>query len=150
VNAAAQLESARTLVVQSDCGMDELCSVATNRAVWVDSRGSHTIPVDNAGFAHGTVTDLSGSDPASNAGLIRALLSDGVLGPKRDTVVLNAAAMLLVAGLVPSIADGVWLASRSITSGAAFAKLEQVICWNELPDSAKTSGVHASSEGVTV
>jgi anthranilate phosphoribosyltransferase len=54
---------------------------------------------------------------------LQALLQ-GATGPYRDTVLLNAAAALIVAGKAADLRDGVALASRSIASGAALAALE--------------------------
>jgi anthranilate phosphoribosyltransferase len=51
-------------------------------------------------------------------------LLQGAAGPYRDTVVLNAAAALIVAARAGDIREGVALATRSIASGAALAALE--------------------------
>ena len=58
-----------------------------------------------------------------NAATLQALLQ-GAAGPYRDTVLLNAAAALVVAGRAADIRGGVALASRSIASGAALAALD--------------------------
>ena len=54
---------------------------------------------------------------------MQALLQ-GATGPYRDTVLLNAAAALIVAGRAADLREGVALAGRSIASGAALAALE--------------------------
>jgi anthranilate phosphoribosyltransferase len=48
----------------------------------------------------------------------------GEIGPRRDVVVLNAAAALLAAGKAADLADGVALARASIDSGRALAALD--------------------------
>jgi anthranilate phosphoribosyltransferase len=58
----------------------------------------------------------------SPSSIIRQVLQ-GEVGPKRDIVLMNAAAALLVGGKARDFKDGVALASRSIDSGAALAKL---------------------------
>jgi anthranilate phosphoribosyltransferase len=60
--------------------------------------------------------------------LIRALL-EGEQGPRRDIVVANAAAALLLAQHAPDLKSAVGLAAESIDSGAALRKLEQVIAF---------------------
>src|SRR5690625_971074 len=66
---------------------------------------------------------LVGGDSAENAQIIQAILA-GENGPPRDIVILNAAAALVVAGLAPDLKAGVAVASESIDSGRARAKLE--------------------------
>ena len=66
---------------------------------------------------------IRGGDAALNAATLQALLQ-GATGPYRDTVLLNAAAALIVAGRAGDLREGVALAGRSIASGAALAALE--------------------------
>ena len=61
---------------------------------------------------------IRGGDAALNAAALRAVL-EGAAGPYRDTVVLNAAAALVVAGKVEALRDGVAVAAQVIDSGAA-------------------------------
>jgi anthranilate phosphoribosyltransferase len=61
-----------------------------------------------------------------NAQITRAILA-GESGPKRDIVVLNAAAALFVAEAAAELGAGIELARQSIDSGAAAARLEQLI-----------------------
>jgi len=68
------------------------------------------------------IDSLSGGDATENAGLLRGILA-GETGPKRDIVLLNAAAALWVAGASASLSAGLELAAKSIESGAAAAKL---------------------------
>jgi len=60
---------------------------------------------------------------AENAAIVREVLS-GRKSPRRDVVLLNAAAALVAAGRADHLADGIPLAAQSIDSGAAAAKLE--------------------------
>jgi anthranilate phosphoribosyltransferase len=52
---------------------------------------------------------------------------DGRPSPYRDVALLNAAAALIVAGRAISLKEGVALGTRSIDSGAALARLKQLI-----------------------
>lgn len=71
-----------------------------------------------------TRDDLRGGSPDENAQITRDILSGKEHGCRRDTVVLNAAAGMYVAGTAPSLRDGVELANKLIDSGAAAATLE--------------------------
>ena len=68
-----------------------------------------------------------------NASIIRRVL-EGETGPKRDIVVVNSAASLVVAGIASDLRDGVKKASDSIDSGKAAGKLEDLISF--------TGGMH--------
>jgi anthranilate phosphoribosyltransferase len=67
--------------------------------------------------------DLQGGDRELNAHIIRTILKGEERGPKRDAVLLNAAAALFVAGRIRTMAEGWELAAETIDSGAAWKKL---------------------------
>jgi len=69
-----------------------------------------------------TLADISGGDAAENAAIIREVLS-GKKSPRRDVVLLNSAAALVAAGRADHLASGIPLATHSIDSGGAAAKL---------------------------
>jgi anthranilate phosphoribosyltransferase len=87
-----------------------------------------TIDVDPQalGLAPARLEDLLGDDAATNANLAKRVLA-GDRGPHRDIVVLNAAAGLVVAGLVTDLAAGVDLAGSVIDEGQAAARLDRLI-----------------------
>ena len=90
--------------------------------LYVKLRRLVVVDATDLGLAPATPEDLAGGDAAVNADIARRVLS-GEAGPKRDIVVLNAAAGLLVAGLSTDLAGGVVLAQASIDDGHAAAKL---------------------------
>ena len=73
-----------------------------------------------------TLADLAGGDAATNAGIVRSILSSEDRGPKRDAVLLNAGAALLVAGRSRSITEGWDQAAETIDSGKALRKLQDL------------------------
>lgn len=75
------------------------------------------------------VMSLRGGDRAENAAILRAILDGSDTGPKRDMVLLNAAAGFVVAGLAPDLPAGLALAREQIASGRALAKLEALRSW---------------------
>ena len=68
---------------------------------------------------------MRGGSPEDNAAIFQAILA-GETGPRRDIVVLNAAAGLVVADLTDSLIDGVVTAAAAIDDGRAAALLERV------------------------
>ena len=65
--------------------------------------------------------------PAENAAITRGILNGTIKGPKRDIVLINAAASLLSANLATDLAEGIRKAAEAIDSGAALDKLERLI-----------------------
>ncbi len=70
-----------------------------------------------------TLADLRGGGREVNAGIIRAILSGQERGPKRDAVLLNAAAALFVAGRARNLNEGWGQAATVLDSGEALRKL---------------------------
>jgi len=73
------------------------------------------------------LADLVGADCETNAEIIRRLLQNEDRGPKRDAVLLNTAAALLVAGKAKSLVEGWEQAIALIESGEAEAKLKELV-----------------------
>ena len=67
-----------------------------------------------------------GGNKHDNAAIVRRIITGAEQGPKRDAVLLNAAAALFVAGKTKSLAEGWDLAGETIDGGAAAAKLMQL------------------------
>jgi anthranilate phosphoribosyltransferase len=72
------------------------------------------------------IGDLLGGDREQNAEIVRAILR-GERGPRRDIVLMNAAAALVVGARARDLKEGVELAARSIDTGAARARLERLV-----------------------
>lgn len=106
-------------------GLDELTVAGPNTVVTLDAGviDSMTIDASDAGLPRSAVSAIQGGDAAQNAAALLALLG-GAAGPYRDTVALNAAAGLMIAGQAATLRDGVALASDAIASGAAKSTLD--------------------------
>jgi anthranilate phosphoribosyltransferase len=115
----------RALVVHGLDGLDEITITGPTRIAEARDGSVRTYEVDpeEFGMNRATLADISGGDASKNAAIIREILG-GEKSPRRDVVVLNSAAAVVAAGCVDHLADGVPLATRSIDSGAALAKLE--------------------------
>jgi anthranilate phosphoribosyltransferase len=88
------------------------------------------------GLTASPLSALAGGTPAENAAQVESVLA-GEPGPRRDVVLLNAAAALLVAGRVDTLADGIPLAAATIDSGAATALLARLRSGKTRRDQAK-------------
>ena len=123
--AAELIGLARGSVVHGSDGLDEITTTGPTLVFEIaggELRRQTVEPAD-FGVARAAPEELKGGDVEVNAGIVRAIL-DGSRGPKRDIVVVNAAAALVAAGKTAGFQEGVRLAEEAIDSGAARGKLE--------------------------
>jgi anthranilate phosphoribosyltransferase len=85
----------------------------------------HEIVAADLGLAAAPVSALAGGTAAENAAILETIL-DGETGPRRDVVLLNAAAGFVAAGRAVNLREGIALASVSIDSGAASGLLQRL------------------------
>ena len=106
-------------------GLDELTLAGDNQvsALTNGTIESFVLTPEDAGLTRAPVAAIAGGDAAFNAAAILDLF-DGAPGAFRDTVRLNTAAALIVAGRAADVRDGVDQAARAIDSGAARHVLE--------------------------
>jgi anthranilate phosphoribosyltransferase len=127
------LGSSAAYVVHGHGGLDELTTTGPNRVsrFGVGSTNgqviTETLDARDLGLPLATPADLLGGEPEENAEITRAILAGTDRGPRRDVVVLNAGAALLVGGAAESLQNGLHLAQDSIDSGAALSCLEALI-----------------------
>ncbi len=115
-------------VVHSRDGLDELSSFAPGLVAEVTRNRCRLHEFDPVayGFAAGRLDDYSGGDPARNAEICRNILAGKERGPRRDVVLINAAAALHVAG-EGDFEETIEAARDSIDGGAALHKLETLV-----------------------
>jgi len=118
----------RALVVHGLDGLDEITITGPTRVAEVRDGNVRTYEVTPEEFGMKSVRleDISGGDAETNAAIIREVLA-GSKSPRRDVVLLNAAAALVAAGKFDHMGDALSLAAQSIDSGAAAAKLEALV-----------------------
>jgi anthranilate phosphoribosyltransferase len=114
----------RALVVHGLDGLDEITITGITRIAEArdGSVRSYEVDPEEFGMPRATLQEISGGDAAENAAIIRAVVG-GEKSPRRDVVLLNAAAALVAAGRADHLAEAIPLAINSIDSGAAAAKL---------------------------
>jgi anthranilate phosphoribosyltransferase len=122
-----QMGSRAAFVVHGADGLDELSITGVNRVSHLDGGKVQSFDLDplDLGFARATLADLAGGDAVENAAIVRGVLSGELRGPKRDAVILNAAAAL-------STECGDWntgidQAKTSINTGAALKTLDAFV-----------------------
>jgi anthranilate phosphoribosyltransferase len=124
----AALGAEHALVVHSRDGLDEISvSAATHVCEVRDGEVlSYDVTPEEIGVRRHSLEQLVGGDAQQNASIARAILG-GENGARHDVIVANAGAACYVAGLAPTIRDGVELAKESLRSGRASEKLQQLI-----------------------
>ncbi|MDI3299235.1 MAG: anthranilate phosphoribosyltransferase [Bacillota bacterium] len=120
-----RLGARHVLVVHSLDGLDELSTSAPARVTEAREGRLHTYVLDpqELGLAPAPRSALAGGDAAENAAITESVLG-GEEGPRRETVLLNAAAALLAADVAGDLREGLELARRSVDGGAARERLE--------------------------
>jgi anthranilate phosphoribosyltransferase len=118
----------RALVVHGEDGLDEITITGRTRVAEVRDGNVHTSEVtpEEFGMQRAPLSEIRGGSALENAAIIRAVLK-GERSPRRDVVVLNAAAGLVAAGRADHLRDAVPLAAQAIDSGAAREKLAQLV-----------------------
>jgi len=128
VNVLKVLGSTDVMVFHGRDGLDEISTTTTTKISQMRNGGIvNTFEFDatDLGISQVTLFDLQGGKPEENAGIIEAIIK-GETGPKRDIVLLNAAAGIVVGGKAQTLEEGLKLASESVNSGAALHVLNQL------------------------
>lgn len=114
-------------VVHGSGGLDELTTAGPNRISRLADGKVDTFTLDAAdyGLRAASADDLRGGEPAENATLLRAILSGEDRSPRRDVVLLNAAAAL--ATETGDLRAGLEEAQKSLDSCAALEKLNDMV-----------------------
>jgi anthranilate phosphoribosyltransferase len=124
-NALAALGLRRGFVVHGGDGLDEITTTCATLAFSIRDGGVEQIAwtPEDFGAPRAAPEALKGGDVAANTQIARAVLSS-CQGPRRDIVLVNAAAALVAAGKAADLREGMERAAHSIDSGAAAAKVE--------------------------
>ena len=106
-------------------GLDELTVAGQNHvtALHDGKINSFLLEPEDVGLPRSPIAAVQGGDAAYNAAALEAMLQ-GAASAYRDTVLLNAAAALIVAGRAGDLREGLSYAANSVASGAALAALD--------------------------
>ena len=121
-----RLGTERTFVIHGD-GVDELPLDGSGVAYIVagDVIERHLIDAAALGFKRAATARLSGGTPEENARMTESVLQ-GEPGTRRDVVLLNAGAALLVAGVVGQMEEGIERAALTIDAGLGSELLQRL------------------------
>ncbi len=122
------LGSQHALVVHGEDGLDEITLTGKTQVCELNkgSIRSYSISPEEFGFSRTSPDSLKGGTAEENAAILRSVLG-GEHGPRRDVVLMNAAAALMAGDRVTSLQEGIDLAREALDSGRALSKLEQFI-----------------------
>jgi anthranilate phosphoribosyltransferase len=136
--ALAELGARRAFVVHGTDGLDELTTTGESVVARVEEpeeggtptlRAARVTP-EMAGLPRTTLDQLTGGDAQVNAAILYDIVT-GITGPRREIVLLNAAAALGAAGLAVDFKEGVAQAAKAIDSGEAAATLAKLRAFGE-------------------
>ena len=121
------LKSERAFVVHGADGLDELSTTGINRVSELKDGQVTTYKLDpqELGLVKVSLNDLLGGTLEENAKITRKILN-GEGGPKRDIVLLNAAAILVAGGKASDLKEGLDVAAESIDNGTALKKIDEL------------------------
>ena len=120
--------SEHTWVVTGHDGIDEIATTGPSRVLELRAGEitEWTLDPTALGIGRADPDDLAGGGPEQNAAIARAMFAGEERGPRRDLVVLNAAAGLVVAGVAADLDDGIAAAGAALADGRAAAVLDAV------------------------
>ena len=123
----AELGITRAFVVHGAGGLDEISLAGETLVAEVREGHSerYTVTPEDFGVTRASPEAIRGGSPVENAAILRDIF-DGQLGPRRNIVVINAAAALVAAGVAGDFMEGALLAAKALSSGAAQERLSQL------------------------
>lgn len=113
--------------VTGGAGMDEVSLLGETEVHEVkgDSLNQFYLFPDQLGFRKPSLHELRGGDAAQNARALTDILANRDHSARRDLITINAAAGLVIAGVVPRMESGIQLANEILDSGLALEKLRE-------------------------
>jgi anthranilate phosphoribosyltransferase len=124
-----RLGTKHSLVVHGIDGIDEI-SITGKSLIWevnqYEASSPYQISPQDFGFKEASLAEIKGGTPDENAEMLRGILG-GEMGPRRDLVVMNAAAALVAGERVLDLREGTRLAEKVIDSGRASEKLDGLV-----------------------
>jgi anthranilate phosphoribosyltransferase len=123
-----ELGHERALVFFGEDGIDELTTTGPSRVFELKEGvvSEYELDPQELAIPRARSEDLKGGTPPENAQLLRQVL-DGEAGPRRDVVLLNAAAAMLAAGRARDWKEGLAMAKESVDDGRAKQALNRLV-----------------------
>jgi anthranilate phosphoribosyltransferase len=110
-------------------GMDEISTAGITKIIKLKEGEIESCEIDaeDFGIAPADIDDLKVTDAKTSARVVREILNGKEKGPRKDIVVLNAAAAIIVSGLADDFEPAIKMADASVSDGRALACLEKLI-----------------------
>jgi len=123
------LESDSALVVSSKDGMDEISICDITYGVYLHEDRIEEVIIDpqEFGMRLANKEQIAGSNPKENAKITKSILEGEIRDARRDVVLLNAGAALMVDGKARDIKEGIEIAKDAIDSGSAKSRLRKIV-----------------------
>lgn len=121
-------------VVHGLDGLDEITTTDKTKICELvgNTIKSYYLEPKTLGIKKSTLSDLTVNSPEESAHAIREIL-DGIPGPKRDIVLLNAAAAIIAGGMAEDFPEGLEIAAQSIDTSRAKDTLKKLVEWSWQP-----------------
>jgi len=128
IGALKILGAKRAMVVHGQ-GMDEISTLGKTKICQLIGDSVTSLELDPLDYGIGvtSIDELKTGDSITNARIIRDILEGRETGARKDVVVLNAAAALIVGNLAGDFEAAIEIARKSIHDGKALAALEKLI-----------------------
>lgn len=127
-NVLKLLECKHGMVVHGHPCLDEISTLGKTKISELKNGKIKTYEIEpeNFGISKGNINELRSSTPKQNAKILKNILKGKEKGTKRDIVLLNAAAGILVGEKVKNLRDGLEISKNAIDDGLAYKKLEEL------------------------
>ena len=130
INVLHKLELKEAMVVHGLDGLDEISTIGTTRIAWLRNGETKIIEKNPRDFGLGKAKaeEIAGTTPEESAAITFNILN-GLSGqdPKKDIVMVNAAAGIIVGGRADDFEEGLELAQESIENGQAYERLRMLV-----------------------
>ncbi|MHC4244554.1 MAG: anthranilate phosphoribosyltransferase [Planctomycetota bacterium] len=126
---ALKMLGTRYAMVVHSGGLDEISTLTTTKILELKDGQitSKELNPKELGIELADIEDLTVTDAKTSAAVLREILSGKESGPRKDIVILNAAAAIIAAGMADDFASAIKTAAESISTGKASASLEKLI-----------------------
>jgi anthranilate phosphoribosyltransferase len=128
------LGNKRAFVVHGMDGLDEISISGKTRISEIKKDGRittyHIVP-EELGLHSSSLSNITGGSSQTNASITLQILKNEDKGPRRNVVLLNAAAAIMLANKAEDLKEGLKIALESITSGKAYKKLQDFIAFTK-------------------
>jgi anthranilate phosphoribosyltransferase len=126
---ALKLLGTKVAMVVHSNGMDEISTAGITKIIELREGKiiNKKLNPEDLGIPPANIDDLKVTDAKGSAKVLRKMLSGKESGPRKDIVVLNAAAAIIVSGLADGFESAIRIADASVSGGRALACLEKLI-----------------------